>query len=716
LIKNNRGVRFLRQLLAVCLLVLFFSHAVAAADAGQFDLDVIFVIDCSGSMLQSDPEKLALTAAQLFIDMCEDSGSRVGYVMYTHTTIGAPQPLTDLVSFSKELKKAIAATSYQHGGDTDTALGLEQALRLLDARGDTGRKPVVILLSDGNTDLSGGRGSRTTEESLAALEVAKKDLADRGVPVYTIGFNYNGELDMNAMSSIADVTGAKAYSATSAEQLPSLLRDIYGDLTGAKSNNRTEVATGAPQNVPIPIDNDSIYKATITIMSQKEIKDVSLKEPGGATAAMHTGFSPSKNEYTLSANPKYTLLTLYYPTKGEWTLTFTGTKDDVVSIDTISVYDLALVMDLPGNVNYMGADFSWHLEAADGAVVSDPDLLKNLTVIFHANDTKEKEFPKGKQSATISLPTGDYEAYLTLDSEGIIRTSNTQTFRIPEKPVELLEDTVEFTLITIFRANDVILLDEIVEYDNHNKPLDVEYEDGAWEDVVDLDFDDNIIRISAIKSGDVETVVTVTGKDGGAVDFYIQTRVISGLLIIIAAAAVLIIAAGIIILLKIMGKPYLNSPMSGFDIEVILPEDKYELTPAAANLKLERVKQKRSLLQIIQYNGAVSDSYMSALSEVASFIGRVVFFAKKSDYLEVSVPADNRFTVRVNRNKLQSPSSFQMKRGRGFKIELYRNDDVYEIMLGDNNEYQEPDHGGSFSGDAFGRDGGGGGGGGDFDF
>lgn len=52
-------------------------------DNGSMNLDVMFVIDASGSMLQSDPKKVALDAFNLFADMCDET-CRVGYVVYTH--------------------------------------------------------------------------------------------------------------------------------------------------------------------------------------------------------------------------------------------------------------------------------------------------------------------------------------------------------------------------------------------------------------------------------------------------------------------------------------------------------------------------------------------------------------------------------------------------------------------------------------------------------
>jgi Mg-chelatase subunit ChlD len=115
----------LALVLAVSIVFPGMAPASATGGTGQFDLDVIFVIDNSSSMNQADPDKLALTAANLFIDMCQGSDSRAGYVMYTHR-INAQRDLTDLISFSTDIKREIAGMAYS--GWTDIALGLQTAL------------------------------------------------------------------------------------------------------------------------------------------------------------------------------------------------------------------------------------------------------------------------------------------------------------------------------------------------------------------------------------------------------------------------------------------------------------------------------------------------------------------------------------------------------------------------------------------------------------
>lgn len=658
-----------------------------AADAVQFDLDVIFVIDISGSMLYADPNRLALSASSLFIDMCEDSDSRVGYVMYTHTILSS-QPLTYISNFSAELKKSIASTRYQQTGNTDTALGLEKALELfkLDALdGKSKRKPVIILLSDGNTDLP-GPGAKTTEQSLAALEVMKGKLAEIGIPVCTIGFNYDGKLDVKAMKNIADTTGGMAQEAKTADELPLILRRIYSELTGAKSITYSAIkATGEPQSVTIPIENESTYKATITIMSKNSVENISLKSPDSNTY----GETDTSGKLTTNKDPggKYTLLTLYRPVKGDWALTFTGTRDDMVSIDLLSVYDLKLVMDTPV-ATFEKTEMSWHMEDPAGNNITDAAFIAGLTVTLHANnDSVVEKFPTGGTSASFTLKPGDYEAYLIAESGDIVRMSNIMKFTVPaSNPIALKDssvDTVSVMLVTLFSEDRTVYINEFVDYADYNRKLDIGFTSGEWEEFVELDYDtvDEAVLLSALKSGKSETKVTVTGSDGSKAIFYIDTRILSGWWFLIGTVVLLLIAAGLVIFIIYTRKPYLDTPMRDFPIQVNLPVDEIGNQPPETNLRLEHKKGKRSLQQLIDYNHA--DDYNIAFQNIKWFVTGTTFTAKDINTIEVSVPVNSRLTTVVDGRKILRTTTSQLSKKKGVVIRLHAGEDnEYEIIFG----------------------------------
>ena len=700
-----------RQLLALFVSLILVASQIlstiplvaAAAGVSRFDLDVIFVIDNSGSMNYADPDKLALSASNLFIDMCEGSDSRVGFVMFTHQ-IAADQPLTDIENFSQELKQAITRTKYQSNGNTDTALGLERAYELFEQDalgGKSDRKQVAILLSDGNTDLK-SNNPRTTEESLAALENIKKKYADAGIPIHTIGFNFDGTLDIKAMKAVAEVTDATFQEVKTADRLPSVLRNIYGHLTGANSKNTTLSATGQPQTADIPIDNESIYKATVTISSSKPIKNANVTDPAGNVYDISTlSKNVSVNE---DPNHKYILFTLYRPSKGTWKLNFTGTENDIVLIDLLSVYDSVLVFEPPVTTATPPGDtqISWHLEDDTGNNNTDVDLINSLIITLHTkslDDGSEKEyiFTQGQTSEAFHLPPGDYEAFLTMESNDINEdnTSNTRTFNVPElitiPPIELRnqsDDTISVKLITIIKPNYILYLDDYVRYTSDDEPLSVSYGAGDWNDFIECGYElnNNQINISALNSGKTVNEITVTNASGdSSVTLFLNVTVTSGLLYFAIAGGILLILAVVIIIIILSRRPYLDNPMRGFNIEVRnLPEGlEY---PQAAELRFEHVKAKRSLQQIIDYNRAFANEYFSAFRDLGWFLAGTEFSAKSKTETNIVIPVYPRFSLHIDGQHQMKPYSNIFNKNRELRITLIQDEYniFYEIILGKN--------------------------------
>ena len=81
--------------------------------------------------------------------------------------------------------------------------------------GSNVRAPAIILLSDGNTHLpewglgdgaaTNARVQQQRQEAHSALKQFIEN-ANTGIPIYTIGFNFDGSLDMDLMRGIAEIT------------------------------------------------------------------------------------------------------------------------------------------------------------------------------------------------------------------------------------------------------------------------------------------------------------------------------------------------------------------------------------------------------------------------------------------------------------------------------------------------------------------------------
>ena len=115
-------------------------------------LDVIFVMDESGSIKTSNFELMKSFLSRLITRLDVDSGNtRVGLVTY-YTEVGNGFNLSDHLSLSS-VQAAIMSLSYGAGG-TDTAVALRhvRTTMLTSAAGDRPNVPnVVVVLTDGQS-------------------------------------------------------------------------------------------------------------------------------------------------------------------------------------------------------------------------------------------------------------------------------------------------------------------------------------------------------------------------------------------------------------------------------------------------------------------------------------------------------------------------------------------------------------------------------------
>ena len=675
------------------------STVTYAASGSKYDLDVIFVIDNSGSMSVSDPERLATSAANKFIDLCKGSDTRVGYVLFKDEIVES-WPLTDIANYGESTKQKLAKTKQTNTGETDTALGLEEAFKMLqnDSLGGKSRRtPIVILLSDGNTYLPDAK-YRTTDEALKALDKITLSYAAEGVPIYTIGFNYDGSMDVDAMEKIAHTSSPDAIfrEIESADRLIPVMTEIFQKATSNSGGTVRPLPpfTGEPQEEIISVSNNSIIKATVTITSDNPITDVSIRDPHGT---VFDNSNKSNNvSITKDPNDEWVMVIMIKPEKGEWILTFTGVEYDIGYLEYLSFYDMTLYMDKPTTA--IGeATISWHVEDEYNNRIDDKALIDAQTVRLHANDgTKEivLDFPRGQMNETFEIDPGDYEAYLVMTGDdGGVSKSNTESFTVPSIPPCTLwspsADTKVIKLMTIFSPSQTFLLSDMIKYTSANEPLIVKIKSGNWEDIVDVDYNKKgtEFAVKALKSGDaiVEVSVEGEGSNGIPVTFYLDVKIASGLIYIIIGAAVLLLVLVLVILLLRSKKPHLDDPMRDIAIEVTSLPDQLNY-PQAGQLRLEHAKGKRSLRQIIDYNREYRDEYNAAFYYIPWFLNGTELFAKRKTQLDITIPVDNTYIVNVDGQRLMRPYVGCLRNDRDYremKITIIQDDyNVYEIVLG----------------------------------
>lgn len=427
----------LQRSIPVLLLILCLSASpfaalrVSAAPAAPAQIDAVLLIDVSNSMNKSDKNNIAAEAMKMFIDMLSTQGDKVGIVAYTDK-IQREKALLQISSASdkQDLKNFIDGLS--RGPYTDIAVGVEEAVKVLENGSDPGHEPMIVMLADGNNDLdesSGQTQSQSDQKLSAAVDAAKQ----KGYPIYTIGLNADGKLNKDILAGLSDETGGKAFTTDSADDLPEILSEIFASHLKLKIVPVQSItADGSYQEVTVNVPNSSVLEANISIMSSQPVT-AKLSDPSGKEVAI-----PS-DDVLLSTSSSYSLIKLLSPQQGDWKLQVQGVPQDKIDINLVFNYDLELKIDaLPSTAYQTGdtVDIVSHL-FSNGAQVTLSNLYQDMSAVLLATD----------------VDTGAVEE-IPLDNSG---AEFKGTFEIKESHIYELKVRAEES--SFYRESDVLTID-----------------------------------------------------------------------------------------------------------------------------------------------------------------------------------------------------------------------------------------------------------------
>ncbi|MCB2312222.1 VWA domain-containing protein [Clostridium tagluense] len=421
---NKKVNRLIAFMIVLTLQISCTLSVLAKPSAGVSNLDVIFVLDVSGSMKTSDPEEIRTEAIKMFLDMCGTSGNKVGLVAYSDNIIRLHN-LAEMNSADDKDSVKRMTTSIPFGQKTDTGMGIKEAVKLMESGHEDTHKPIIILLSDGKND-----PQRSMSESLKDLNDATNTAKSKEYPIYTIGLNYDGTVDKAQLQSISSKTKGKTYITNKAEELTQILTDIYAD--NSKINIQSGgsiIANGGFQEVKLNIPNDNVLEANVSMLSDKPVS-VKLVNPKGVEISI-----PSK-DIIFTSSSKYSMLKIVKPVQGDWIIKVKGVSGDKINISYIFNYDIELeakfnpVAPKIGQVMNIEAYF-----LGNGKVIDDNELYKDMKAkIIVKNlkngDIKEFQLQNGNHlfSGKYTLQDNEkYEVKIRVDGKSFYRETSPMT-------------------------------------------------------------------------------------------------------------------------------------------------------------------------------------------------------------------------------------------------------------------------------------------------
>ena len=227
----ERHVPAALALAAVALLAIALARPRVTHRVPTNEASLMLVTDHSGSMAANDVEPSRLTAAKAaantFIDQLPRT-VRIGAIGFGSSADTVQGPVANHAA----ARQVINAQSAEGGTDTGDALSL--ALQLLHGSQSKHAPAAIVLLSDG--------AANAGPDPVAVSREAARD----HIPIYTVALGTpNGVLnnpnpfgapqpvppDPQLMQRVAQVSGARAFNAQSADQLSSIYKHLGSQLS-----------------------------------------------------------------------------------------------------------------------------------------------------------------------------------------------------------------------------------------------------------------------------------------------------------------------------------------------------------------------------------------------------------------------------------------------------------------------------------------------------
>jgi Mg-chelatase subunit ChlD len=247
--KKNKNIKL--TIIAVVFICIIFSRANIFAkslnEVAPETLAVTLVIDTSGSMATTDPEKLRQTAANIFIDLLSPEDYLSIITFNTKKEVVLPMQQIKSNNNKANFKKSLSQ-KLQSIGDTDYLIALNEASKQLSTVKEAKVRKVILFLTDGEPDPDSTKKNnpKFMNQYMESLWKAVSKLALNKYEVYSVGFSKG--VDPAILERISSSTGGTFKIYEDSSKLALSFSEISREVKKPK-----EIASKTLEVTPKPI-------------------------------------------------------------------------------------------------------------------------------------------------------------------------------------------------------------------------------------------------------------------------------------------------------------------------------------------------------------------------------------------------------------------------------------------------------------------------------
>ncbi|MBI5461074.1 MAG: VWA domain-containing protein [Gammaproteobacteria bacterium] len=279
------------------------------------DVDAVLVIDSSGSMKQTDPHRLRIPAAKMFISLL-DAKDRVGLISFSDNGY----PIVHLTPADKQHQAQLFAGVEKvssKGAYTNLHAALATGHAMLKREGDSQHRRMLVLMSDGKMDTG------DFDKDQALLEKIRGETIDAlvadGIEVYTIAFTEAS--DMPLMHEVAKRTAALSRLASNDRELHEVFSQIF---ESAKQPDMLPMEGGEF------VVDAAVEEVTVVASKAKPDVEIKLQMPDGRMiAAINAG-----KAVRWFKSEQFDMITIDKPPAGQWHLLSSDNRGDKAYVVT----------------------------------------------------------------------------------------------------------------------------------------------------------------------------------------------------------------------------------------------------------------------------------------------------------------------------------------------------------------------------------------------
>lgn len=326
---------------------------------------ILFVIDSSNSMNYQDKNKLVQETVKMFIDGSHSTKTDIGFVTYNDHILKT-YPLTSMKESTARQDIKAEIDRIERYGNTDIGMAIDYGMDMLIKNKKQKSKPVMVLLSDGETDLTYSNTGRTYADSKINEKAAYEKAKELGCPIYSIGLSKDGTLNTSYLTEIAKTTGGKKYAIKDSFELLELFNTLFQDITRTPVVQEKVVkGTGNKQTFTLEVPYYYTNETNIFIQHNKPIKEVEVEQSSKDSILYHSQY--------------YTGIKNLEPQAATLTVSFVATPGDEIKANAIHFIDILPQINIPENVAAVEVPIQVTLyDTSHNKTIIDPKFYKGL--------------------------------------------------------------------------------------------------------------------------------------------------------------------------------------------------------------------------------------------------------------------------------------------------------------------------------------------------